>query len=58
MLTTEFNMEDAIAVWKEEGLEEGRTEIVQKMKAGGMSIEDVSRILSMTVNETKQYYEI
>jgi hypothetical protein len=26
MLTTEFNMEDAIAVWKEEGREEGRVE--------------------------------
>ncbi|MCL1981570.1 MAG: hypothetical protein FWG53_00560 [Clostridiales bacterium] len=50
---TEFNMEDAIAVWKEEGCEEGiivgetrgETHVLSLLEAGH-SIEDVKEILS------------
>ena len=45
MLMTEFNMEDAIAVWKEEGREEGETHVLSLLEAGH-SIEDVKEILS------------
>ena len=43
MLTTEFNMEDAIAVWKEEGREEGREEgldILARFLREGLSLEE------------------
>ena len=36
MLTTEFRMEDAIAVWKEEGREEGREEGIKKGREEGI----------------------
>ena len=38
MLTTEFKMEDAIAVWIEEGREEGREEGEAKGREEGISI--------------------
>jgi len=64
MLTTEFKMEDAIAVWKEEGredgLKEGREEafsaIIPKLKELGMSIEDIAKVANIEVNEAARYY--
>ena len=74
MLTTEFNMEDAIAVWKEEGREEGiaigeargeargREEalsaIIPKLKELGISVEDISKATGLKVNEAAAYYEL
>ena len=62
MLMTEFNMEDAIAVWKEEGREEGRKEafkaIIPRLKELGMSIEDIAKATSLKFNEAAEYYKI
>jgi predicted transposase/invertase (TIGR01784 family) len=45
MLTAEFKMEEAVKVWKEEGIEEGiekgRFEIAQRMLARKMSIGEI-----------------
>ena len=44
MLTTEFKMEDAIAVWREEGREEGREEErynILTLIDSGYSIEEI-----------------
>jgi len=52
MLTTEFNLEDAIVVWKEEGREEGREEgegigeaRVLSLLEAGYSLEEMKEIL-------------
>jgi len=44
MLTTEFKMEDAIAVWKEEGREEGEYRVL-KLLESGYSLEEIKDIL-------------
>ena len=57
MLTTEFNMEDAIAVWKEEGREEGRARgfkeafsvIIPRLKELGMTVEEIAKATSLEV---------
>ena len=41
-----------------EGMEVALTEVIRRMKADGMSIEDVARYTQLTVNEAMQYYEI
>ena len=54
MLTTEFNLEDAIAIWKEEGREEGRLEVRQRVLAlldSGLAPDEVIAILTRS-NET------
>ena len=58
MLTTEFVLEDAIAVWKEEGREEGREEgyeegtaiIIQivKLHSDKKSIDEIAKKLDLT----------
>ena len=70
MLNTEFVMEDAIAVWKEEGFEEGfangeakgREEalsaIIPKLKELGLSAEDIVKATGLKVNEAAAYYEV
>jgi len=44
MLTTEFNLEDAITVWKEEGREEGEIRVLTLLESG-YSLEEVKAIL-------------
>ncbi|MDR1649580.1 MAG: hypothetical protein LBR71_04900, partial [Synergistaceae bacterium] len=55
MLTAEFKMEEAVKVWKEEGIEEGRFEVAQKMLARNMSIGD---IIDLTGLDEKQILAI
>jgi hypothetical protein len=52
MLSTEFNMEDAISVWKEEGREEGREEGIMigeariiKLMEAGYSCDDIKKMI-------------
>ena len=63
MLTTEFKMEDAIEVWKEEGREEGREEglaqgiknMARKLKAAvNMPIEQIAQISGLSVAEVEK----
>ncbi|MDR1732281.1 MAG: hypothetical protein LBR61_09355 [Synergistaceae bacterium] len=51
MLTAEFNLEDALKVWKEEGIEEGieknRIEVAQNMLNDGLPIDAVAKYTSL-----------
>jgi predicted transposase YdaD len=53
MLTTEFKLEDAIQVWKEEGYEEGVEKgiriMIEKMRANGLSDEKIADLTGLTV---------
>ena len=52
MLTTEFKMEEAIEVWKEEGREEGIKDIARRLKkAGLLTIEQIALITGLTTAE-------
>ena len=52
MLTTEFKMEDAIAVWKEEGFEEGlergRTDTALKLLLKGYPEAEIIELTGLT----------
>ena len=59
MLTTEFNMEDAISIWKEEGREEGLAQgiksIARKLKvAVDMPIEQIAQISGLSIAEVEK----
>jgi predicted transposase/invertase (TIGR01784 family) len=55
MLTAEFKMEEAVQVWKEEGIEEGiekgEFEAARKMLAYGMALPDVAKILELPIDK-------
>ena len=69
MLTTEFNLQDAILVWREEGLEEGlekgrekgreegREEIVLSMLRAGMTPETIAELTSLSLERIKDLAE-
>ena len=59
MLTTEFKMEDAIVVWKEEGREEGLAQgiirIARKLKkAMIIPTEQIAQISGLSVAEVEK----
>ena len=43
---------------KAEGKEEALKEVIPKLKALGMSAEDIAKVTSLKVNETANYYEV
>jgi predicted transposase YdaD len=59
MLMSEWKLEDALVVEREEGWEEGREkergEAVKKLLAYGMSPEQVSQALQLPPDTVKQY---
>jgi hypothetical protein len=58
MIMTEFNLETAKQVWREEAREEGREEgrrlAIQNMKRENLPEETIARIFNMTVAEVRQ----
>ena len=53
MLYTEFNLDEAKAVWREEGREEEREEIARNALAEGSSIEYVQKITGLDLETIK-----
>jgi len=54
MLTTEFKIEDAIEVWKEEGKEQGVLEMARKLKEATMiPIEQIALISGLSVADVE-----
>jgi hypothetical protein len=51
MLLTEWKEEDAHKVWREEGREEEARRIAQKMKARGMSLNEILELTELTVED-------
>ena len=54
MLFTEFNIEDAKQVWREEAFEEGKPETVRTMFAEGFNLETISRITEIALESLKE----
>jgi predicted transposase YdaD len=54
MLMTEWKLEDALVVEREEGWEEGREEIAKAALAKGMPPESVSEITGMDIEKIKK----
>jgi hypothetical protein len=55
MLMTEWKLEDALAVEREEGREEGREEMVKSLLAFGMDAEQISRALKIPLEAVQRY---
>jgi predicted transposase/invertase (TIGR01784 family) len=51
MRITEWNQEEAIAVWREEGREEGLLEAARKFRALGVSAEQIFAATGLTLDE-------
>ena len=51
MLLTEWKEEDAHKVWMEEGIEIGMIKVARKMKAKGMSLNEILEITELTVED-------
>jgi predicted transposase YdaD len=54
MLMTEWKLEDALVVEREEGREEGREEIARAALAKGMSPEAVGEITGLDIDKVKR----
>jgi hypothetical protein len=55
MLMTEWKLEDALVVEREEGREEGREETVRNLLDFGMSLEQISRVLKIPLDTVRRY---
>jgi hypothetical protein len=55
MLMTEWKLEEALVVEREEGREEGRKEAVKNLTAFGMSPELIAQALKIPIDTVQQY---
>ena len=51
MILTEWNTEDAIAFAREEGKDEGKTEVARNLFSMGMTIEDIAKAVQLPIEE-------
>jgi predicted transposase/invertase (TIGR01784 family) len=54
-LNIQYAKREGIAIGKNEGIREGQENIIKKMLESGMSYEEVSRIVDMSVDLVKRY---